>query len=129
MRRLQTPHPRVRPRLQHASPLGRSPVRYEPVGFKDFDAHAGVTGGLVERLLASVHHNAPSVYREFRVFVHAVRGYEFPTSAPASSARFPTRRCRELSASTSPTPRGTSHAWTHSASPGSATSWPIRRTT
>ena len=66
--------------MQLASPLGRSPVRYDPVGFKDFAAHASLTGGLVERILASLHHNAPTVYREFRVFVHTVRGYEFPTS-------------------------------------------------
>lgn len=78
--RLACPHSHLRPRLQHAGALGRSPVRYDPVGFKDFRAHAGLTGGLIERLLASVHHNSPAVYREFRAFVHSVRGYEFPTS-------------------------------------------------
>jgi hypothetical protein len=78
---VEFPNPRVRPRLQCACRLGRSRVRYDPVGFPDGRAHAGLTGGLVERLVAALRRNSPAVYREFRAFVHAVRGFELPVSA------------------------------------------------
>jgi hypothetical protein len=83
-RSLRFPNPAVRPRLQCACQLGHSSVRYDPVGFRDTPdsrAHAGVTGGLVERLLAAIRRNSPAVYREFRALVHTVRGFEFPPSA------------------------------------------------
>jgi hypothetical protein len=80
-RRLQFPDPRLKPRLHCARPLGRSPIRYDPVAFQDFQAHAGITGGLVERLVAAVRRHSPGVYRELRTFLYAVRGFEFPTSA------------------------------------------------
>jgi hypothetical protein len=80
-RRLQFPNPHVKARLQCASRLGHSKIRYDPIGFQDFHAHAGLTGGLVERLLAAIRRNGPAVYRELRTFMHAVRGFEWPTSA------------------------------------------------
>src|SRR5262249_35728037 len=49
-RRVEFPDPRVRPRLERACRLGHSRVRYDPVAFPDGRAHAGLTGGLVERL-------------------------------------------------------------------------------
>jgi hypothetical protein len=79
-RRLEFPHPRIKARLQYACHLGHSPICYDPIGFQDFQAHAGLTGGLVERLLASIHRNSPAVYREFRAFMNAVRGFELPQS-------------------------------------------------
>jgi hypothetical protein len=77
-RRVEFPNPRVRPRLQCACRLGHSRVRYDPVAFPDRRAHAGLTGGLVERLVAALRRNSPAVYREFRTFIHAVRGFELP---------------------------------------------------
>jgi hypothetical protein len=79
--RLTFPNRHIRPRLQCASRLGRSPVRYDPVCFQDFQAHAGLTGGLLEPVLAAIGSHSPAVYREFRTFIHAVRGFEFPASA------------------------------------------------
>jgi hypothetical protein len=80
-RRIEFPNPRVRPRLECACRLGHSRVRYDPVVFPDRRAHAGLTGGLVERLVVALRRNAPAVYREFRTFIHAVRGFELPASA------------------------------------------------
>jgi hypothetical protein len=79
--RLQFPHPHVKPRLQRAARVGHSMVRYDAVAFQDFKAHAGITGGLVARVLAAMRRNSPAIYREFSTFIHAVRGFEFPTSA------------------------------------------------
>jgi hypothetical protein len=80
LRRLQYPNPSVKPRLQRASPLGPSKIRYDPVCFQDFQAHAGLTGGLVERLLAAIRRASPAVYRELGAFMHTIRGFEFPRS-------------------------------------------------
>src|SRR5207248_6848097 len=79
--RIAFPDPHVRPCLQRACRLGRSAVRYDPVAFGEHRADAGVTGGLVERLVAALRRNSPAVYREFRAFVRAVRGFELPASA------------------------------------------------
>jgi hypothetical protein len=80
-RRLKYPNARLRPRLQRAAPLGRSPIRYDPIAFQDFQAHAGRTGGLVEGLLDAIRRDAPAVYGELCAYVHAIRGFEFPRSA------------------------------------------------
>src|SRR5262249_20672817 len=80
-RRLQFPHPHVKPRLQCAARVGHSRVHYDAVAFQDFQAHAGLTGGLVACVLAAMRRNSPAIYREFSTFIHAVRGFEFPTSA------------------------------------------------
>lgn len=80
-RRLKYPNPRLKPRLQRAVPLGRSPIRYDPVAFQDFQAHAGLTGGLVEGLLNAVRRDSPAVHEELCAYVHAVRGFEFPRSS------------------------------------------------
>lgn len=77
---LHFPHGHLKPRLQCARPIGHSHIRYDAVGFRDFGTHAGMTGGLVERLLAALHRNAPAVYCDFQLFMHAVRGFEFPPS-------------------------------------------------
>jgi hypothetical protein len=81
VRQLQFPHRGVKPRLQCAPRVGHSKVHYDAVAFQDFKAHAGVTGGLVASVLAAMHRNSPAIYREFSTFIHAVRGFEFPTSA------------------------------------------------
>jgi hypothetical protein len=78
-RRLQFPHPHVKPRLQCAAHVGHSQVHYDAVAFQDFQAHAALTGGLVAGVLAAMRRNSPSIYREFSAFIHTVRGFEFPT--------------------------------------------------
>jgi hypothetical protein len=88
LRRLQFPHPRVKPRLQCAARIGRSQVHYDAVAFQDFNAHAALTGGLVAGVLAAMRRNSPAIYREFNAFIHAVRGFEFPTSAREVVATF-----------------------------------------
>jgi hypothetical protein len=84
-RRLQFPHPHIKPRLQCAVRVGRSQVHYDAVAFQDFQAHAALTGGLVAGVLAAMRHNSPAIYCEFAAFIHAVRGFEFPH--PPNSAR------------------------------------------
>lgn len=79
--RMEFPDPHVRPCLRCAARLGRSGVRYDPVGFPAGVAHAGITGGLVRRLLTAIRRNAPAVYRELRTFIHVVRGFELPPTA------------------------------------------------
>jgi hypothetical protein len=80
-RRVEFPDPRVRPCVQCAARLGRSAVRYDPVGFPPGRTHAGTTGGLVRRLVAAVRRNAPAIYSELRAFIQAVRGFELPPTA------------------------------------------------
>jgi hypothetical protein len=84
------PDQQVRPRLQRAVPLGHSSVRYDPVGFRDDRGHAGTTGGLVQRLLASIRINSPAVYREMVTYLHVIRGFEFPRAAGVASFSDPT---------------------------------------
>ncbi|HJZ55237.1 MAG TPA: hypothetical protein VKE74_09775, partial [Gemmataceae bacterium] len=79
--RVEFPDPRVRPCVQCAARLGRSGVRYDPVGFPAGRAHAGLTGGLVRRLFAAIRGNSPAISRELRTFIHAVRGFELPPTA------------------------------------------------
>jgi hypothetical protein len=64
--------------LQFAAALGDSPVRYEPVLFADFQAHAALTGGLIDRLLQTIGDVAPDISDEFAVLMHTVRGFELP---------------------------------------------------
>jgi hypothetical protein len=78
--RLQFPDRKLRPRLQFAGRLGDSGIRYEPVGFQDFHAHAGLTGAIIERILEAIAGNSPPVYRELCGYIHTIRGYELPTS-------------------------------------------------
>ncbi|HYV37323.1 MAG TPA: hypothetical protein VE988_16565 [Gemmataceae bacterium] len=80
-RRLTFPHPHVRTRLQCAPRVGHSRVHYDAVAFQNFQAHAALTGGLVADVLAAMRGNSPAIYREFKAFIHAVRGFEFPTLA------------------------------------------------
>jgi hypothetical protein len=88
LQRLRYPNARVKPRLQRASPLGASNIRYDPVGFQDFQAHAGLTGGLVKRLLVAIRRDSPAIYRELCTFMHTIRGFEFPPSANGVVASF-----------------------------------------
>src|SRR5262249_39680857 len=81
IRRLKFPDPQVRPRLQFANRLGRSEIRYEPIGFENFDEHAGLTGALIQGVIAAIRRNSPVVYHELCAFIHAVRGFELPESA------------------------------------------------
>jgi hypothetical protein len=76
----------VRPRLQQASHFARSPIRYDPVAFRD--GHAGLTGGVVGRVLCAVRRNSPAVYRELARLIHTVRGFEFTGSAAGAGASF-----------------------------------------
>ncbi len=78
--RLRFPHPGVHVRLQCARRLGRSPIRYDPVGFVDFAAHAGLTGGIVRRVLAAIRRRSPVIYGELCAFMHTIRGFELPAS-------------------------------------------------
>jgi hypothetical protein len=80
-RRLEFPNPRVKPRLQCTCSLGHGPMRYDPIGFQDTEAHAGRTGALVKRLIEAIRLNSPVVYRELRACMHTIRGFEFPESA------------------------------------------------
>ncbi|MFO0811262.1 MAG: hypothetical protein U0746_21750 [Gemmataceae bacterium] len=82
------PDAHIRPRLQRASLLGHSKIHYDPVAFQHFSAHAGVTGGLVQRVIAAIRINSPAVYRELRTFLRTVRGFEFPRTAVGSIASF-----------------------------------------
>jgi hypothetical protein len=87
-RELAFPDPDVRPRLQCAVPIGHSDIGYDPVGFPDGCPHAGVTGGIVQRVLAAIRINSPAVYRELRTFLHTVRGFECPRTAAGAIASF-----------------------------------------
>ncbi|HEX4591266.1 MAG TPA: hypothetical protein VH120_15120, partial [Gemmataceae bacterium] len=82
--RIATGH--IRPRLQQAGHFGRSPIRYDPVAFRD--GHAGLTGGVVGRVISAVRRNSPAVYRELARLIHTVRGFEFPGSAAGTGASF-----------------------------------------
>jgi hypothetical protein len=86
--RLEFPDTRVKPRLQYANALRHSQLRYDPVAFQDFDAHAGLTGGLVARLLTAIRCNSPAVYRELCTYLHTVRGFEFPRRTGGAVASF-----------------------------------------
>ncbi len=77
---LQYPHQLVKPKLTKSTKLGLSRIRYEPIGFLDYDAHAGLTGGIIERVLAAIGCNSPGIFRELNCFIHSIRGYELPTS-------------------------------------------------
>lgn len=78
---LAFPNAEFRPRLQCAVRLSRSRVRYDPVYFVDFAAHAGLTGAIVAQVLEAVRANSPRIYREFCLYIHAVRGFELPESS------------------------------------------------
>jgi hypothetical protein len=87
-RRLMCPNPHVKPRLQWASPLLHSTIRYDPIGFQDFENHAPLTGGLIEQLLAAIRRNSPEVYHEIQTFIHSIRGFELPALAQGAIASF-----------------------------------------
>jgi hypothetical protein len=78
--RFQFPDTHVKPRLQCACRLGHGRMRYDPVGFQNFEAHAGLTGALVRELIGAIRLNSPSIYRELRACIQTVRGFEFPES-------------------------------------------------
>jgi hypothetical protein len=77
---IEFPDGRVKPRLQCECPLGHGRMRYDPVGFQDFESHAGLTGGLVKELVGAIRLNSPLVYRELRACIYTIRGFEFPES-------------------------------------------------
>jgi hypothetical protein len=84
--RLRVTANRIRPRLQQAGHFARSSIRYDPVAFRE--GHAGLTGGVVGRVLTAVRRNSPAVYRELARLIHTVRGFEFPGSAEGTGASF-----------------------------------------
>jgi hypothetical protein len=77
---IQYPHSLLKPQLTKCTKLGLSRIRYDPVGFLDFESHAGLTGSIIARLLAAIQCNAPAVYHELCGFIHSIRGFELPTS-------------------------------------------------
>ena len=72
------PHPSIRPSIQCTIPLGKSGVSYDPISFQDFDAHAGMTGAVVDEVLAAVELHSPGIYQEFCNYMTTVRGFELP---------------------------------------------------
>lgn len=74
---LQFLHPSIKPQLRLARKIGLSPIRYDPVAFLDYNAHAGLTGGIIQRIFSSIQWNSPAIYRELCSFIHSVRGFEF----------------------------------------------------
>jgi hypothetical protein len=87
-RRLKYPNPRLRPRLQWASPLLNSTIRYDPIGFQDGHDHAGQTGGLVQHVLSAIRRNSPDIYHELRAFIHIIRAFDLPPRAYGVVASF-----------------------------------------
>ena len=79
------PDPAVHLKMTCACRLGRSGVRYDPVGFPDDCDHAAVAGGLIAGVLAAIRCDSPIIYREFRTYIRTVRGYEFPRAACVAS--------------------------------------------
>ena len=71
--------------MQCAAPLGNSSIGYDPVGFSDGCPHAGVTGGIVQRVLAAVRVNSPAVYRELRTFLPRDSNNTIPRQAKLTS--------------------------------------------
>jgi hypothetical protein len=90
--RLEFPHPTIRPRLLHATPLDDSGLRYEPAGFDDagLAAHAGLTGALVQAILGAIGRNAPAIHAETGLYLRAIRGFELPSGPGGSVASFST---------------------------------------
>jgi hypothetical protein len=86
------PNPAVWPRLLYATPLNDSGLRYEPVGFDDesFAAHAGLTGALIQAMLAAIQENTPAIHDELVRYVTAIRGYELPAGSDQTLASFST---------------------------------------
>jgi hypothetical protein len=87
-RQLAFPDAHLRPCLQCAHAMRHAHIRYDPVAFQDFQAHAGITGGLVGRILTAIKINSPAVYREIGTFLHTVRGFEFPPRPDGAVASF-----------------------------------------
>jgi len=73
------PHPTIRPRLIYAKRLGRSSIRYEPVGFTSRSDRACLTGTIVERLVEAIRLNSPAIYSELCDHVRTIRGFELPS--------------------------------------------------
>jgi hypothetical protein len=78
----------ARARLQYEVALCDGRVRYDPIYFIDFDAHAGYTGAIVQSVLEAIRGNSPSIYREFCHLMHAVRGFELPEAATGTVGSF-----------------------------------------
>jgi hypothetical protein len=84
------PDPAIHLRLTCACPLGRSAIRYDPVGIPAGTGHAGVTGGLIARIVAAIRRDSPAIYREFCKYIRTIRGFEFARSASVASFSDPT---------------------------------------
>lgn len=78
--RMTFPHPRVKPRMQLATTLASSNIRYDPIGFDDVSGHAGLTGAILAALVDAVRINAPAIYAELCVCIQSIRGFELPIS-------------------------------------------------
>ncbi len=83
-----TPNAEVRARLQYATPLCSGSVRYDPIYFTNFEAHAGYTGAIVNCVLEAIRFNSPSIHREFCHLMYAVRGFELPESPAGTVGSF-----------------------------------------
>jgi len=78
--RMTFPHPYVKPRLQFASTLGSSSIRYDPIGFENLSTHAGLTGAILAALVDAVRMNSPAIYAELCMCIRSIRGFELPVS-------------------------------------------------
>src|SRR5262249_13337718 len=84
------PDPAVQTKLACASRIGRSKINYDAVAFPEETDHAAVAGGIVASIIKAMHDHSPEIDREFRAFIHTVRGYEFPRAAAVASFSDPT---------------------------------------
>lgn len=84
------PDPTVRPVLTFAPKLGRSVVRFDPVGIPAGSGHVGTTGALLTRILDAIRQDSPAVWQEFRTYIQTVRGFEFPRDRSVASFSDPT---------------------------------------
>ena len=87
-RQVAFPHPDIRPSIQRTIPLGSSGVSYDPISFQDFDAHAGITGAVVDEVLAAVELHSPGIYQEFCNHMTTVRGFELPADDSGTVGSF-----------------------------------------
>jgi hypothetical protein len=81
-RQIQFAHGDVGLALHSATSIPGWRVRYDPVGIRDPERHASLTGGLVHAALEAIAHHAPTVAAEFDALVSVVRGWDLP---PADS--------------------------------------------
>jgi hypothetical protein len=78
----------VRPRFEHMSRLGKTRIRYEPVGGEVPGCHAELTGGILAALLAAIERNAPSIHQQLCQCIRTIHGFELPPYGSGQIASF-----------------------------------------